>query len=67
MSFFFAFIWQVGKPREFSFPVRDHVQIGKELDLFDLDAAAEVHILYACRYLRFSELEEAAWSHIDDF
>ncbi|KAM3237777.1 serine-tRNA ligase, chloroplastic/mitochondrial isoform X1 [Capsicum chacoense] len=32
----------VGKPAEFSFPVKDHVQLGKELDLFDFDAAAEV-------------------------
>ncbi|XP_031375130.1 serine--tRNA ligase, chloroplastic/mitochondrial isoform X1 [Punica granatum] len=32
----------VGSPREFSFPVKDHVQLGKELDLFDFDAAAEV-------------------------
>ncbi|KAG8388235.1 hypothetical protein BUALT_Bualt02G0104700 [Buddleja alternifolia] len=32
----------VGKPREFSFPVKDHVQLGKDLDLFDFDAAAEV-------------------------
>ncbi|KAK9270408.1 hypothetical protein L1049_025987 [Liquidambar formosana] len=32
----------VGSPREFSFPVKDHLQLGKELDLFDFDAAAEV-------------------------
>ncbi|PIA31071.1 hypothetical protein AQUCO_05300117v1 [Aquilegia coerulea] len=32
----------VGSPREFSFPVKDHVQLGKELDLFDFDSAAEV-------------------------
>ncbi|XP_021900587.1 serine--tRNA ligase, chloroplastic/mitochondrial isoform X2 [Carica papaya] len=32
----------VGSPREFNFPVKDHVQLGKELDLFDFDAAAEV-------------------------
>lgn len=32
----------VGKPAEFSFSVKDHVQLGKELDLFDFDAAAEV-------------------------
>uniref|UniRef100_M1D1D3 Seryl-tRNA synthetase n=1 Tax=Solanum tuberosum TaxID=4113 RepID=M1D1D3_SOLTU len=32
----------VGKPAEFSFAVKDHVQLGKELDLFDFDAAAEV-------------------------
>ncbi|XP_010278856.1 PREDICTED: serine--tRNA ligase, chloroplastic/mitochondrial isoform X2 [Nelumbo nucifera] len=32
----------VGSPREFSFPVKDHLQLGKGLDLFDFDAAAEV-------------------------
>ncbi|XP_050215339.1 serine--tRNA ligase, chloroplastic/mitochondrial [Mercurialis annua] len=32
----------VGTPREFSFPVKDHLHLGKELDLFDFDAAAEV-------------------------
>ncbi|XP_059279717.1 serine--tRNA ligase, chloroplastic/mitochondrial-like isoform X2 [Lycium ferocissimum] len=32
----------VGRPAEFSFAVKDHVQLGKELDLFDFDAAAEV-------------------------
>ncbi|XP_065847649.1 serine--tRNA ligase, chloroplastic/mitochondrial isoform X2 [Euphorbia lathyris] len=32
----------VGSPPEFSFPVKDHLQLGKELDLFDFDAAAEV-------------------------
>ncbi|XP_073141277.1 serine--tRNA ligase, chloroplastic/mitochondrial isoform X2 [Henckelia pumila] len=32
----------VSQPREFSFPVKDHVQLGKDLDLFDFDAAAEV-------------------------
>ncbi|KAB2628875.1 serine--tRNA ligase [Pyrus ussuriensis x Pyrus communis] len=31
-----------GSPREFSFPVKDHLQLGKELDLFDFDAASEV-------------------------
>lgn len=31
----------VGSPREFSFPIKDHLQLGKELDLFDFDAAAE--------------------------
>lgn len=35
-------VFQVGKPAEFSFSVKDHVQLGKELDLFDFDAAAEV-------------------------
>ncbi|XWS21474.1 hypothetical protein CRYUN_Cryun30bG0057700 [Craigia yunnanensis] len=32
----------VGSSRKFDFPVKDHLQIGKELDLFDFDAAAEV-------------------------
>ncbi|KAL8502076.1 hypothetical protein ACS0TY_021262 [Phlomoides rotata] len=32
----------VGKPREFGFVIKDHVQLGKDLDLFDFDAAAEV-------------------------
>lgn len=32
----------VGNPREFGFPVKDHFQLGKDLDLFDFDAAAEV-------------------------
>ncbi|XP_030454625.2 serine--tRNA ligase, chloroplastic/mitochondrial isoform X1 [Syzygium oleosum] len=32
----------VGSPREFSFPIKDHLQLGKELDLFDFDAAAKV-------------------------
>ncbi|XP_023904858.1 serine--tRNA ligase, chloroplastic/mitochondrial isoform X1 [Quercus suber] len=32
----------VGSPRKFSFPVKDHLQLGKELDLLDFDAAAEV-------------------------
>ncbi|XP_047323136.1 serine--tRNA ligase, chloroplastic/mitochondrial isoform X2 [Impatiens glandulifera] len=32
----------VGSPREFGFPIKDHLQIGKDLDLFDFDAAAEV-------------------------
>ncbi|KAF8380801.1 hypothetical protein HHK36_028295 [Tetracentron sinense] len=32
----------VGNPGKFSFPVKDHLQLGKELDLFDFDAAAEV-------------------------
>lgn len=38
-------VFQVGKPAEFSFAVKDHVQLGKELDLFDFDAAAEVFFL----------------------
>ncbi|KAI9097881.1 hypothetical protein K1719_025652 [Acacia pycnantha] len=32
----------VGSPRKFSFVPKDHLQLGKELDLFDFDAAAEV-------------------------
>ncbi|XP_061353390.1 serine--tRNA ligase, chloroplastic/mitochondrial isoform X2 [Gastrolobium bilobum] len=32
----------VGSSPTFGFPVRDHLQLGKELDLFDFDAAAEV-------------------------
>ncbi|XP_022133431.1 serine--tRNA ligase, chloroplastic/mitochondrial isoform X1 [Momordica charantia] len=32
----------VGTPREFSFPVKDHLELGKRLNLFDFDAAAEV-------------------------
>ncbi|XP_004136430.2 serine--tRNA ligase, chloroplastic/mitochondrial isoform X1 [Cucumis sativus] len=32
----------VGSPREFSFPVKDHLELGKQLDIFDFDAAAEV-------------------------
>ncbi|KAJ1386181.1 Serine-tRNA ligase, type1 [Sesbania bispinosa] len=32
----------VGSCPEFSFPVKDHLQLGKEHDLFDFDAAAEV-------------------------
>lgn len=32
----------VGSPCEFSFPIKDHLQLGKELDLFDFDAAAKV-------------------------
>ncbi|GAV83257.1 tRNA-synt_2b domain-containing protein/Seryl_tRNA_N domain-containing protein [Cephalotus follicularis] len=32
----------VGSPREFGFLAKDHVQVGKELDLLDFDAAAEV-------------------------
>lgn len=37
--------WKVGEPRQFNFPIKDHVQLGKDLDLFDFDAAAEVFIL----------------------
>ncbi|CAI9116248.1 OLC1v1017344C1 [Oldenlandia corymbosa var. corymbosa] len=32
----------VGEPPKFNFPIKDHVQLGKDLDLFDFDAAAEV-------------------------
>ncbi|KAG5543946.1 hypothetical protein RHGRI_016634 [Rhododendron griersonianum] len=32
----------IGSPREFGFPVKDHVQLGKDLDLIEFDAAAEV-------------------------
>ncbi|CAA3016824.1 serine--tRNA ligase, chloroplastic mitochondrial [Olea europaea subsp. europaea] len=32
----------VGKASEFSFSVKDHVQLGKDLNIFDFDAAAEV-------------------------
>ncbi|KAL5724241.1 serine--tRNA ligase [Ranunculus cassubicifolius] len=32
----------VGSPRDFGFSVKDHVQLGKDLDLFDFDAASEV-------------------------
>ncbi|XP_050376528.1 serine--tRNA ligase, chloroplastic/mitochondrial isoform X1 [Argentina anserina] len=32
----------VGSPREFNFTVKDHLQLGKDLDLFDFDAASEV-------------------------
>nr|CAB3490322.1 unnamed protein product [Digitaria exilis] len=33
---------QVGSQRSFGFTIKDHLQLGKELDLFDFDAAAEV-------------------------
>ncbi|KAL0911536.1 hypothetical protein M5K25_019684 [Dendrobium thyrsiflorum] len=32
----------VGNPPEFKFTAKDHIQLGKELDLFDFDSAAEV-------------------------
>ncbi|CAM8885353.1 unnamed protein product [Rhodiola kirilowii] len=32
----------IGRPREFNFPIKDHVQLGKELDLIDFDTAAKV-------------------------
>lgn len=36
----------VGSPREFGFPIKDHFQLGKDLDLIDFDAAAEVFLLF---------------------
>lgn len=33
---------KVGDPRAFSFPVRDHVELGKALDLIDFEAGAKV-------------------------
>ncbi|CAL4979846.1 unnamed protein product [Urochloa decumbens] len=33
---------EVGSQRSFNFTIKDHLQLGKELDLFDFDAAAEV-------------------------
>jgi seryl-tRNA synthetase len=33
---------QVGRQREFTFPVKDHVELGLALDLFDFEAASEV-------------------------
>ncbi|XP_030542755.1 serine--tRNA ligase, chloroplastic/mitochondrial isoform X2 [Rhodamnia argentea] len=33
---------KVGSPHDFSFPIKDHLQLGKELNLFDFDAAAKV-------------------------
>lgn len=33
---------QVGSQREFLFPVKDHVELGLALDLFDFEAASEV-------------------------
>ncbi|XP_057469920.1 serine--tRNA ligase, chloroplastic/mitochondrial-like isoform X2 [Actinidia eriantha] len=32
----------IGSPREFGFPIKDHYQLGKDLDLIDFDAAAEI-------------------------
>jgi len=34
---------QVGSQREFNFPVKDHVELGLALDLFDFEAASEVY------------------------
>jgi len=33
---------QVGRRREFTFPVKNHVELGLALDLFDFEAASEV-------------------------
>jgi seryl-tRNA synthetase len=33
---------QVGRRWEFTFPVKDHVELGLALDLFDFEAAFEV-------------------------
>ncbi|XP_019087218.1 PREDICTED: serine--tRNA ligase, chloroplastic/mitochondrial-like isoform X2 [Camelina sativa] len=33
---------EVGCRRKFSFPIKDHLQLGKDLDLIDFDSAAEV-------------------------
>lgn len=33
---------EVGSQRSFNFTIKDHIQLGKELDLIDFDAAAEV-------------------------
>uniref|UniRef100_M8BPS6 serine--tRNA ligase n=1 Tax=Aegilops tauschii TaxID=37682 RepID=M8BPS6_AEGTA len=33
---------EVGSQRSFSFPIKDHLQLGKDLDLFDFDAASEL-------------------------
>ncbi|KAL9228736.1 hypothetical protein vseg_004285 [Gypsophila vaccaria] len=32
----------IGRQREFDFTIKDHMELGKELDLFDFDAAAEI-------------------------
>lgn len=37
---------KVGSPRVFSFPVKDHLQLGKDLDLIDFDSAAEVFFYF---------------------
>ncbi|VAI15779.1 unnamed protein product [Triticum turgidum subsp. durum] len=34
---------EVGSQRSFSFPIKDHLQLGKDLDLFDFDAASEIN------------------------
>ncbi|KAL6012147.1 Serine--tRNA ligase, chloroplastic/mitochondrial [Asimina triloba] len=39
----------VGSPFEFSFPIKDHLQLGKDLDLVDFDAAAEsINVQIVC-------------------
>lgn len=35
-------MWQVGSQGEFAFAVKDHVELGLSLDLFDFEAASEV-------------------------
>ncbi|KAL3141627.1 hypothetical protein ABBQ32_004864 [Trebouxia sp. C0010 RCD-2024] len=37
-----AVVAVVGSPQEFDFKIRDHVQLGQELDCIDFDTAAEV-------------------------
>ncbi|KAF9623713.1 hypothetical protein IFM89_004093 [Coptis chinensis] len=50
----------VGSPREFSFPLKDHLQLGKELDLFDFDAASErVGCLALLSHLVIKQCENA--------
>lgn len=44
----------VGSPREFNFPVKDHLELGKQLNLFDFDAAAEVQSLFNLRSVDLS-------------
>ena len=39
---FNAIAREVGTPRQFDFPVRDHVDLGKSLDILDLDRAAKI-------------------------
>lgn len=36
---------EVSSQRNFSFTIKDHLQLGKELDLFDFDAALEFSVL----------------------
>lgn len=46
---------KVGSPQVFGFPIKDHLQLGKDLDLIDFDAAAEVFLLFwqSCNNFRF--------------